>query len=148
MLYLSLGSNLGDRERNIRSAIALIGERVGKVVRCSSLHYTKPWGFKSDNEFINAAVAVECSLSPREVLLATQAIERELGRTEKSQPANTEKSQPNSTDLPQYHDREIDIDILLYDHWRINAPDLHIPHPLMHERDFVMRPLREVYEEQ
>ena len=130
-VYLSLGSNLGDKEANIRNAISLIGERVGLVVRQSSLISTEPWGFESDNRFVNAAVLCETALSPRQVLSATQQIERELGRTHKSSGGH-------------YADRLIDIDILLYDDLRVDEPDLQIPHPLMLKRDFVMIPLREI----
>ena len=130
-VYLGLGTNLGDRRHNIAEAVRLIGERVGTVRRLSSLFETEPWGFSSDNMFVNAAVKVDTMLSPRGVLEATQAIERIMGRTEKS--ANR-----------QYHDRLIDIDILIYDDVKIDDPDLKIPHPLMHERDFVMRPLGEI----
>ena len=130
-VFLSLGSNLGDKEANIRKAISLIGERVGLVLRQSSLISTEPWGFESDNRFVNAAVLCETMLSPREVLLATQQIERELGRTHKSVGGH-------------YADRLIDIDILLYDDLRVDEPDLQIPHPLMLKRDFVMIPLREI----
>lgn len=132
-LYLSLGTNLGNRKGNIREAIQKIEEQVGAVVRQSALYETKPWGFSSPNDFINACVEVSTSLSPRQVLEATQRIERELGRTLKS--VNGE-----------YHDRIIDIDILLYDDLHINEPDLHIPHPLMEEREFVMVPLKEILE--
>lgn len=130
-VYLGLGTNLGDRRHNIAEAVRLIGERVGTVRRLSSLFETEPWGFSSDNMFVNAAVKVDTMLSPRGVLEATQAIERIMGRTEKS--ANR-----------QYHDRLIDIDILIYDDVKIDEHDLKIPHPLMHERDFVMRPLGEI----
>lgn len=130
-VYLSLGSNLGHKEENIRKAISLIGERVGLVLRQSSLISTEPWGFESDNRFVNAAVLCETVLLPREVLLATQQIERELGRTHKSVDGH-------------YADRLIDIDILLYDDLRVDEPDLQIPHPLMLKRDFVMIPLREI----
>ncbi|ALO49255.1 2-amino-4-hydroxy-6-hydroxymethyldihydropteridine diphosphokinase [Hoylesella enoeca] len=130
-VYLALGTNLGDRRETIREAVKRIGKEVGTVERQSSLLETKPWGFVSANDFINAAVRVSTSLSPRRVLETTQHIEHEMGRTHKS----TNR---------QYHDRIIDIDILLYDDIEIDEPDLHIPHPLMHERDFVMRPLQEI----
>ena len=130
-VYLSLGSNLDDKEANIRNAISLIGERVGLVVRQSSLISTEPWGFESDNLFVNACVLCETTLTPRQVLRATQKIERELGRTHKSVNGH-------------YADRLIDIDILLYDDLRVDEPDLQIPHPLMFERDFVMIPLGEI----
>ena len=130
-VYLGLGSNLGDKEDNIRKAIELIGLRVGLVARQSSLITTEPWGFESDNQFVNAAVLCMTELSPREVLRATQKIEREMGRSNKSMGGN-------------YSVRIIDIDILLYDELRVDEPDLQIPHPLMLKREFVMRPLREI----
>ena len=130
-VYLGLGSNLGQKEENIRKAIELIGLRVGLVARQSSLISTEPWGFESDNQFVNAAVLCLTELSPREVLRATQNIEREMGRSHKSVGGN-------------YSDRIIDIDILLYDELRVDEPDLQIPHPLMLKREFVMIPLREI----
>lgn len=129
--YLGLGTNLGDKERNIAAAIEKIGELIGDVVRQSALYHTKPWGFDSDNEFVNAAVAVDTALSPHELLAATQQIERSMGRKEKSKDG-------------VYHDRIIDIDILLYGDKHVSEPGLVIPHPLMHERDFVMKPLGEI----
>lgn len=128
---MSLGANLGDRKGNIKLAIKQISELIGPVVRQSALIETAPWGFNSANTFINAAVCSETSLSPREVLQATQGIERALGRTTKSIDG-------------QYHDRLIDIDILLYDDLHVNEPSLVIPHPHMNERQFVMQPLSEI----
>ena len=144
-VYLSLGSNLGDKRKNIRLAIEKIGEQVGEVVRQSALYETEPWGFESENRFVNAAVKVMTELSPMEVLRATQQIERELGRRKKSQSPNTHHQSPDThPPLPVYHDRPIDIDILLYDDWIVDEPELRIPHPLMYKRDFVMIPLREI----
>ena len=130
-VYLSLGTNLGNRKRNIREAIEKIEELVGVVERQSALYETKPWGFSSPNDFINACVLVDTILAPRQLLDVLQGIEKEMGRTLKS--VNGE-----------YHDRIIDIDILLYDDLKIDEPDLKIPHPLMEERDFVMKPLKEI----
>lgn len=132
-VYLSLGTNLGDKAANIREAVRLIGERVGCVVKESSVIETEPWGFDSDHSFLNACVEVETPLSPRCVLKVTQQIERQLGRTQKSVDG-------------VYHDRLIDIDILLYGDLTIDEPDLKIPHPLMYERDFVMIPLKTIKE--
>ena len=131
---MGLGSNLGDKRENLACAIRLIGERVGKVLRVSSFIETEPWGFESENGFVNAAVKCETMLSPRQVLRATQKIEREMGRKKKSTNGG-------------YADRCIDIDILLYDELRVDEPDLQIPHPLMFERDFVMIPLKEITEQ-
>ncbi len=130
-VYLSLGTNLGNRKRNIREAIEKIEELVGEVKRQSALYETKPWGFSSPNDFINACVLVETILAPRQLLEACQQIEKDMGRTLKSVGG-------------AYHDRIIDIDILMYDDLKVNEPDLIIPHPLMEQRDFVMKPLREI----
>lgn len=134
-VYLSLGSNQGDREQLLNRAIRLIDERVGEVTRQSSFLETEPWGFQSDHKFLNAAVCCQTEKTPREVLLLTQQIERELGRHK-----DVNCKSPNR----QYVDRPIDIDILLYDDWKVNEPDLKIPHPLMRQRDFVMIPLKEI----
>ena len=135
-VYLGLGSNIGDRRQCIADAIRLISERVGTVLRQSSLIETEPWGFNSENRFLNGVILCETSLTPRQVLKATQKIERALGRRQKSIGVDT--------DVPVYHDRPIDIDILLYDDLSVDEPDLKIPHPLMYERDFVMIPLNEI----
>lgn len=131
VVYLAYGSNLGDKEENIMQAYQLTEHSVGRIVRRSSLMHSEPWGFESDNAFVNSVVCVETTLSPRELLSATQKIERTMGRTHKS--VNRE-----------YHDRIIDIDILLYDDIKLDEPDLVIPHPLMQEREFVMKPLKEI----
>ena len=136
-VYLGLGSNLGDREANIRKAISLIGKKVGLVLRQSSLIETEPWGFESANRFLNGVILVETSLTPRQLLKATQKIERQLGRKKKS--TDSCLLTPVS-----YSDRSIDIDILLYDDLTVDEPDLKIPHPLMEQRDFVMIPLNEI----
>ena len=102
MLYLSLGTNLGDKTHNLSRALELIGQRVGEVVAYSGEFETEPWGFSSPNAFLNAAVAVETTLAPLDALTATQEIEREMGRTHKSVDG-------------QYADRVIDIDLLLFD---------------------------------
>ena len=130
-VFLGLGSNLGDRKENLACAIRLIGERVGKVLRVSSFIETEPWGFESDNAFMNAVILCETDLLPRQLLRVTQKIEREMGRKKKSTNGG-------------YADRCIDIDILLYDDLRVDEPDLQIPHPLMNEREFVMIPLGEI----
>ena len=131
MVYLGLGTNLGDKEQNLRMSIKKIEERIGNVVSLSAFYATAPWGFSSENSFLNAAVCVETTLLPLQVLEETQRIERELGRTEKS---------VNGL----YADRLIDIDLLLYDDRVIDAEGLILPHPLMTERRFVMEPLSEI----
>ena len=134
-VYLGLGTNLGHREENLAEAIRLIDQRVGEVERQSSVIETEPWGFRSENKFLNAVILCLTDKTPREVLRLTQQIERDMGRRKNvnSQSVNRE-----------YVDRPIDIDILLYDDITVDEPDLKIPHPLMHERDFVMIPLREI----
>ena len=132
-IYLGLGSNIGNRKRNMRDAIQYLESIVGTLVRQSDLFETEPWGFDSPNLFINMCVCMETPLSPRQLLEATQAIEKKMGRTSKSEAG-------------EYADRIIDIDILIYDDLRINDGDLVIPHPLMHERNFVMIPLRQILE--
>ena len=135
-VYLGLGTNLGDKEQNLRDAVQKIEEQVGKIVSLSAVYVTAAWGFSSDNSFLNAAVCVETKLSPLEVLQETQMIEKELGRTQKS--VNR-----------MYSDRLIDIDLLLYEDLVLSVisasgVELTLPHPLMTERDFVMKPLAEI----
>ena len=142
-VYLGLGSNLGDREANIRKAIALIGENIGLVIRQSSLIETEPWGFQSKNAFLNAVILCETTLTPREVLKATQKIERELGKT-RAHATRRKNYSLFTRHSSLYKDRPIDIDILLYDDLTVDEPDLKIPHPLMEQRDFVMIPLNEI----
>lgn len=129
-VYLGLGSNLGERKELIQKAITLVNERIGTVIRQSSLIETEPWGFESSHKFLNGVILCETALTPREVLKGTQQIERELGRKKKT--------------TLTYKDRPIDIDILLYDDLKVDEPDLKIPHPLMQQRDFVMIPLKEI----
>ena len=199
--YLGLGSNLGDREATIRRAIEMIGEQTGAVEAESALYYSEPWGFESENGFVNAVIRISTTLTPLQLLDVTQSIERQLGKTPhhatvrptlKSQPLNLNpqpsnlnpqpsnlnppisnlkpqpsnlqsqisnlqspisnlkpqisnlQSQTSNLQSPIYKDRPIDIDILLYDDLTIDTPRLKIPHPLMHERPFVMEPLRQV----
>ena len=130
-VYLGLGTNLGNKEANLKAALEEIRKRVGEVTSLSAFHASEPWGFKSENAFLNAVCCVHTDISPQEVLHITQEIERELGRIKKSIGG-------------VYSDRVIDIDILLYDDLRMHTSELTIPHPLMWERDFVMIPLHEI----
>jgi 2-amino-4-hydroxy-6-hydroxymethyldihydropteridine diphosphokinase len=130
-VYLGLGTNLGNRHTNMQLACEEIEKLVGAIVRQSALIETEPWGFASEHKFLNAVVCCETDLLPREILRRTQEIERSLGRKQKSTGGI-------------YHDLPIDIDILLYDNRNVCEPDLVIPHPLMTQRDFVMRPLLEI----
>ena len=133
VVFLGLGTNLGAKETNMENALKEIKKRIGEISSLSSFYTSDPVGFKSENTFLNAVCRVETSLSPYELLSVTQDIERFLGRTKKSVNG-------------QYHDRIMDIDILLYDNLHITTPKLTIPHPLMETRDFVMIPLKEVLE--
>ena len=131
IVFLGLGTNLGDREANLKAAVEQINKRVGEVTSLSAFYVTEPWGFESSHPFLNAVCRVDTVLTPHEVLAVTQDIERMIGRTKKS---------VNGC----YSDRPIDIDILIYDDCRLNTPELTIPHPLMHKRDFVMKPLGDI----
>ena len=137
-VYLGLGSNLGDCRKNLERAIRLISDRVGAVTRQSSFIETEPWGFESENRFLNAVILCETTQTPREVLRLTQQIERDMGRRKVVGGGLTVDGQRI------YSDRIVDIDILLYDDLTVDEPDLKIPHPLMHQRDFVMIPLKEI----
>ena len=130
-VFLGLGTNLGDKRNNLLTAATNIEEKIGKVTSLSSFYETEPWGFKSDNSFLNAALCVKTSLEPVAILHIIKEIEVEMGRTQKS---------VNKV----YTDRPIDIDILLYDDMIIKSDELTVPHPLMTERDFVMKPLVEI----
>ena len=132
-LYIGLGSNLGNKEEMLHRALELINKHIGSVKRTSSFIETEPWGFQSENTFLNAACLVETTLTPMQCLRETQKIERLLGRTQKSKDG-------------VYHDRPIDLDLLIYDDVEMNTPELTLPHPHMNERDFVMVPLREIIE--
>ncbi len=124
--YLSLGSNLGEREQTIERAIRLLP---GVVAR-SSFYYSPAQEFVSPHPFCNCCVRIETDLEPMALLRLTQSIERQLGRTRKSVHG-------------QHFDREIDIDILMGE-VQICTADLQLPHPKMRERDFVMVPLQEI----
>jgi len=134
--YLSLGANIGEREKTLCEAIQQLEQHVGKILRCSSFYYSEPWGFESDHPFCNLCCSVESTLTPLEVLHRTQTIERALGRTRKSE---------NGI----YSDRTIDIDIIrAFDNENkelfIDTPELTIPHRLWSKRDFVKLPLAEI----
>lgn len=131
IVYLALGANIGDKEKNIHLALENIDKRIGKLLALSAFYVTEAQGFDSDNLFINAACKIETELSPLEVLEYTQVIERELGRKKK-------------TIGGQYTDRLIDIDILFYDNQILEYPHLIIPHPHMQERDYVLKPMSDI----
>ena len=130
-VFLSLGTNIGNKEENLTRAIELLSLALGKCIAVSQYIETAPWGFKSENSFLNCAVEYDTELSPEKLLDTTEEIERTMGRTQKSTAGN-------------YHDRIIDIDILLCDGQVIETPRLTVPHPLMHKRTFVLAPLAEI----
>lgn len=137
-LYLSLGTNLGDKPANLRRAVTLLEERLQTPhAALSSFLETAPWGYESPNSFLNACVRFDLDLpatSPeaRRILALCKEIETEMGRIQRA---------PGEG----YKDRIIDIDILLFGTLRMRTKTLTIPHPLMREREFVMVPLREIY---
>ena len=141
IIYFGIGTNLGNREENLRRAIELLHERVGECIACSSVYRSAPQGFVSENEFANIVAVCQSDYLLEEVLTISQQIEREMGRTEKSVDGI-------------YHDRVIDIDLLqayignqesgVENQIEYTSETLTLPHPRMQERDFVMIPLRDV----
>ena len=136
MIILSIGTNIGDREQNIKNAVKALGE-IGKVTAISPIYTSEPWGFESENGFYNIALTIESELLPLDLLRETQRIEKELGRTAKT--------------TTEYADRVIDIDIIDYDNQIIKITQqstvnnlLTLPHPLMHLRNFVLYPLADI----
>ncbi len=137
MIYLSLGTNLGDKVENLNKAIQLLEDKLSVKLIKSTVLETEPVGFKSNDNFLNQVVSMEdCDYSPEELLDICQGIEVELGRAPHSIRFNKDGSRA-------YSSRVIDIDILLYHNLRIDTERLQIPHPQMFKRDFVMIPLRE-----
>ena len=131
-VFLALGTNLGNRKQNMETAIENIEKQIGTIIAQSAFYSSEPFGFESDNLFLNSVVEVSTSLLPSELLTKTQLIEKQMGRTSKSDGAG-------------YSDRIIDIDILLYNKEVIdNKPKLIVPHPEMQNRDFVLKPLAEI----
>ena len=128
-VYLCLGGNVGDTRNYLQNAVALIGHRVGRVVSQSTVYQSEPWGFNAEQMFLNQAVMVETELEPHAVLEQCLQIESEFGRTRSGN---------------GYEPRTIDIDILFFGGQIISQPDLQVPHPLMHRRNFVLRPLCEI----
>lgn len=128
--FLALGTNIGEKKENLDRAIDQINKRIGKVTSLSAFYETAPWGFASENGFINAVLSLETDWSVNDLLHLTQAIERDMGRASKSTDA--------------YSDRIIDIDILFYNDLIFKSKNLTVPHPLLHMRGFVLEPLGEI----
>ena len=131
LTYIALGANIGDRHKAMHQAIQTLDERIGTLVKCSSFYETAPVDFESDHLFLNAVATFETSCSPLELLDRTQAIEREMGRTQKSHDGI-------------HYDRCIDIDLLLVESVKLQTSRLTLPHPHLHERLFVLEPLVEI----
>jgi len=128
-VYLLLGGNTGNRMKNLNSAVEMICDGIGKVIRTSSVYETEPFGFRDKRQFFNVCVIVETKLSPHQILKVISEIETTLGRKRK-----TEK----------YVSRTIDIDILFYNDIIFNEPSLNIPHPEVHKRNFALIPMAEI----
>lgn len=127
-VFIGIGSNLGDRKANCLKAIEMMKERGLSVISRSRMHETEPWGVTEQPRFINMAVAVETDIGPRRLLELLKDIEKRASRKE----------------TVRYGPRTLDLDILLYGSLVLKEPGLEIPHPLMHERDFVLVPLAEI----
>ena len=128
--YVGLGANLGEREETLRAAVAGLEATGGvEVVAVSAFRETDPVGYVDQPRFLNGAVALETSLTPRELLDALLAVERSLGRTR---------------DGPRFGPRKIDLDLLLYGDESLDEPGLTVPHPRLHERAFALEPLAEL----
>ena len=133
LVFLSLGSNLGDRRVNLSDAIGMIESSVGMVLLTSGEYETQSWGYESSNLFLNLVIKIESDLEPEEILVEVKNIEHKLGRTGENS---------------EYADRPIDIDILFYDDKIITTEMLVIPHLLIQQRMFVLEPLNEIAHEE
>jgi 2-amino-4-hydroxy-6-hydroxymethyldihydropteridine diphosphokinase len=128
-IFLSLGSNLGNREQHLEQALFLIQSRIGPLERVSRIYESEPWGYSSTRDFYNCCVALRTNLAPGELMELLLDIEKQMGRQRKSK---------------AYSDRIIDIDLLLYEDRQISQPGLTVPHPSMAGRRFVLAPLAEI----
>ena len=128
LVYLSIGSNLGDSKRIIDQSISQIDQNIGTLQKRSSLYKTQAWGKENQDDFLNACIIIDTELDCESVLKLCQLIEKNIGRKK------TEHWGP----------RQIDIDIIFYENECIDNKALNIPHPLMHKRRFVLEPLNEI----
>jgi 2-amino-4-hydroxy-6-hydroxymethyldihydropteridine diphosphokinase len=128
-VVIMLGSNQGDRLKNLENARIFLGEEIGTTLSLSSVYETEPWGFTSEDRFLNQAVMLESCLAPQAVLDRIKAYEYSRGRRSRAQ---------------GYQPREIDLDILFYNDLILDSASLTIPHPLIPERKFVLLPLSEI----
>ncbi len=143
-VYLGLGTNLGDRKSNLEKALLFLDEAFGRPrTAVSDFIETEPWGFDSDDKFLNAAVRYDLEMPAgqtpadfgHDILRICKEIERRMGRTEAPEYADGQRI---------YKSRIIDIDILLIGNMAIDEPDLKVPHPLMLQREFVLKPLGQI----
>lgn len=130
-IWLLLGGNIGDTQEFFKTSTELIRERIGDIIKKSSVYKSEAWGFEANQDFLNQVILIETEMSANKVLNETQKIERELGRNKKT----TDKN---------YSSRVIDIDILFLDNKIIDLPHLSIPHPRIAQRRFTLLPLAEV----
>ncbi|MBE6310283.1 MAG: 2-amino-4-hydroxy-6-hydroxymethyldihydropteridine diphosphokinase [Bacteroidales bacterium] len=130
--YLNIGSNLGDRNQNLLSAIQTLESKLQATAQASSIIESTAWGFDSDNTFLNIGIAIDSDIIPEEMLRITQSIERNLG-------SSTHRNPDGS-----YCDRLIDIDLIAVDEETIESENLTIPHPRMHLREFVLAPMAQL----
>jgi 2-amino-4-hydroxy-6-hydroxymethyldihydropteridine diphosphokinase len=131
LCYIGIGSNLGDREKHIKNAIEKLKETEGvEVKKISNIYETEPVGGPKQGNYLNGVIKIETWLKPSDLMVKLQRIEKQSGRI------RSVKNAP----------RTIDLDILLYGDKKIDEPGLKIPHPRMYEREFVMKPLKEIYE--
>jgi 2-amino-4-hydroxy-6-hydroxymethyldihydropteridine diphosphokinase len=131
-VVLMLGSNQGNRSENLEKAIQMIGELAGDVRKASSVYLTQPWGFESQDAFLNQALLMHTSLEPMKLLYVIQKIEKDLGRNRQ---------------INFYTSRTIDIDLIFYGQMIVKEPELTVPHPLMQLRKFVLVPICEIIPE-
>ena len=128
IVYLQLGSNIGDREKLLESAILQIKEKIGKVINFSKVYQSSPWRVDGQSDYLNQVIQVETNFDVTRILQLALSIEDDLGRKR----------------VEKWGDRFIDIDIIFYNNDIIERPDLCVPHKYMHERRFVLTPLNEI----
>ena len=137
-LIVLTGCNIEPKQEHLLRAAELLHQRVGRVVAHSDIYYTEAWGFEADELFANMALELHTPLSPLEVLDLTQAIEQELGRDRVAEQA------AKATSGERYCSRTMDIDLMFYDNEVMQSERLTLPHPLMQERAFALRPMAEI----
>ena len=128
IVYLQLGSNLGEREQLISDAVQEISKYVGKINSCSQIYESMPWRVDGQESYLNQIIKVKTLLSAEDILVAVLKIENDLGRVR----------------IEKWGERLIDVDIIFFNNEIIETPDLCIPHKHMHERNFVLAPLNEI----